>query len=207
MEEALGLVIGGRMQQQVDRSHTGLLAVGHKHDHRLVGRVVLDGLVHRPAHCQQPRGPVVDVETLDHHLQRHSPHVRREVEETGAAGSDPLAHVLGVGQRGRQGNDADGLLYLHGDVPHAAHHGLQGRPHITVQQVQLVNHEKAHLLHALPRLPAAAHQVPLLGRRDDDVRLLKDLHVAGGLTHELRDLEAQGLAKLVGPLVEALLGR
>mmetsp|Transcript_45500 Transcript_45500/g.131780 ORF Transcript_45500/g.131780 Transcript_45500/m.131780 type:complete len:398 (+) Transcript_45500:1843-3036(+) len=167
---------------------------------------MLDGLVHGPAHGQQPRGAVVDVEALDDHLQGHCSHVGREVEEAGAAGADPLAHVLGVGQGGSQGDDADGLLHLHGDVAHAADHGLERGPHIAVEQVELIHHEEAHLLHALARLPSAAHQVPLLWGRDDNVRLLQDLHVARGLADELRHLEAQDLAELVGPLVEALLG-
>mmetsp|Transcript_120927 Transcript_120927/g.337455 ORF Transcript_120927/g.337455 Transcript_120927/m.337455 type:complete len:426 (+) Transcript_120927:1780-3057(+) len=193
------------MQQQVDRRHARLLAVRHEHDHRLVRRVVLDGLVDRPAHGEQPRRAVVDVEALDDHFQRHCSDIRREVEEASAAGTNPFANVFGVSQGGRQSNNADGLLHLHGDVAHAADHRLQRRPDVAVQEVQLIHHKEAHLLDALPRLPAAAHQVPLLGGRDYDVGLLQDLDVTGRFTHKFCHFEAENFAKLVGPLIEALL--
>mmetsp|Transcript_112262 Transcript_112262/g.317542 ORF Transcript_112262/g.317542 Transcript_112262/m.317542 type:complete len:389 (+) Transcript_112262:1395-2561(+) len=207
VQEAFGLVVGRGVQQQVDCRHAGLLAIRHEHDHGLVGRVMLDGLVHGTAHGEQPCGPMVDVETLDDHLKRHCPHVRREIEEARAAGPDPLANVLGIRQGGSKCHYPDGLLDLHRDVAHAAHHCLECWPDVTVQQVQLINNEEAHLLDALPRLPAATHQVPLLGSRDHHVGLLKDLHVACRLAHQLGHLEAQHLAELVRPLVEALLRR
>mmetsp|Transcript_57678 Transcript_57678/g.103594 ORF Transcript_57678/g.103594 Transcript_57678/m.103594 type:complete len:900 (+) Transcript_57678:1228-3927(+) len=206
VQESLGLVVRCGMQQQVDGCHAGLLSVGHEHDHRLVWGVVLDGLVDWPAHGKKPGRAMVDVEALDDHLQRDSPHVRREVEETCAAGADPLADVLGVGQGGSQGHDTDGLLHLNRDVAHPAHHSLQGWPDVAVQQVELVHDEEADLLHALARLPAAAHQVPLLRGGDDQVRFLEDLDIAGRLSNELGNLEAHHLAELVRPLVEALLG-
>lgn len=39
------------------------------------------------------------------------------------------------------------------------------------------------------------------------MRILQDLHIAGGFSHQLRDAIAHGFAELEGPLVEALLGR
>mmetsp|Transcript_117329 Transcript_117329/g.373812 ORF Transcript_117329/g.373812 Transcript_117329/m.373812 type:complete len:986 (+) Transcript_117329:1016-3973(+) len=207
VQEPLRLVVGGGMQQQVDGGHTRLLPVWHEDDDGLVGRVMLDGLVHWPAHGQEPRGAVVDVETLDDHLQRNGTHVGREVEKASAARSDPLTDVLRVGQRGRQRDDADGLLHLHGDVAHAADNGLQGRADVAVEQMQLVDDEEAHFLHALAGLPSAAHQVPLLRGGDHDVRLLEGLDVAGGLAAKLCDLETEFLPELVGPLVVALLCR
>mmetsp|Transcript_70197 Transcript_70197/g.198108 ORF Transcript_70197/g.198108 Transcript_70197/m.198108 type:complete len:1103 (-) Transcript_70197:287-3595(-) len=206
VQEALGLVIRGGVQKQVYRRHAGLLPVGHEDDERLVRRVVLDGLVHGPAHGQEAGGAVVDVEALNHHLQRHGPDVRREVEEAGVAGPDPLAHVLGVRERRGERDYPDGLLDLGRDIAHAADDGLEGRPDVAVQEVQLVHDEDPHLLHALPRLPPPAHEVPLLRGRDDDVRLLEDLHVAGCLSHQLGHLETKSLPELVRPLIEPLLG-
>mmetsp|Transcript_58331 Transcript_58331/g.131372 ORF Transcript_58331/g.131372 Transcript_58331/m.131372 type:complete len:249 (+) Transcript_58331:1359-2105(+) len=111
MQESLGLVVCGCVQQQVDGRHACLLAIGHEDNHWLVGRVVLDGLIDGPAHGKQARRAVVDVEALDHHFQRHGTDVGREVEEC-VAGADPLTNILGVCQRGCQGNDSDGLLHL-----------------------------------------------------------------------------------------------
>mmetsp|Transcript_96000 Transcript_96000/g.248258 ORF Transcript_96000/g.248258 Transcript_96000/m.248258 type:complete len:606 (-) Transcript_96000:3275-5092(-) len=207
MEEALRLVVSRSVQQEVNGGHARLLAVGHEHNDGLVGRVMLDGLIDGPAHRQESRGAVVDVETLDHHLKRDGSHVRREVEQAGAACADPLADIASVGQRGRQGHDTDRLLDLHGDVPHARDHSLQSGADVAVKQMQLIDDEEAHLLHALTRLPSAAHQVPLLRSRDHDVRLLEDLDVGRRLAHELGNLEAHDLTELVRPLVEALLAR
>mmetsp|Transcript_111441 Transcript_111441/g.322178 ORF Transcript_111441/g.322178 Transcript_111441/m.322178 type:complete len:958 (-) Transcript_111441:1198-4071(-) len=205
MQEAPRLVIRGRMQQEVCSRHPRLLPVRDENDHRLVWRVVLDGLVHGPAHCQQPRGPVVDVEPLDDHLERDAPHVRREVEKTRAAGSDPVPHVPSVGQGGRQGHDSDGLLHLGRDVAHAADDGLESGPHVAVQKMKLVDDKETNLLNGLARLPSAAHQVPLLRRGDHQVRVLQGLHIDGGLADELRHLKAQHLPELVLPLIETLL--
>mmetsp|Transcript_43283 Transcript_43283/g.77715 ORF Transcript_43283/g.77715 Transcript_43283/m.77715 type:complete len:253 (-) Transcript_43283:1609-2367(-) len=150
---------------------------------------------------------MVDVEALNHHLQGHCSDIWREVEQTSAAGSNPLPDVLGVGERGGQRNDADGLLHLHGDVAHAADHCLQRGANVTVQEMQLVHDEEANLLHTLARLPTAAHEVPLIWRCDDDVGLLQNLHIAGGLTNKLGNFEAQYFSEFVRPLVESLLGR
>mmetsp|Transcript_113777 Transcript_113777/g.326945 ORF Transcript_113777/g.326945 Transcript_113777/m.326945 type:complete len:596 (+) Transcript_113777:2084-3871(+) len=73
--------------------------------------------------------------------------------------------------------------------------------------MQLVDDEEPHLLDGLPRLPAAAHQVPLLGGRDHEVGVLERLDVDRVLANKLRDLEAEHLTELVAPLDETLLRR
>mmetsp|Transcript_19882 Transcript_19882/g.59474 ORF Transcript_19882/g.59474 Transcript_19882/m.59474 type:complete len:1131 (-) Transcript_19882:1421-4813(-) len=206
VEEALGLVVRRGVEQQVDRGHARLLPVRHEDDDGFLGRVMLDGLVDRTTHGEQPGRAVVDVEALDDHLQRNSPHVGREIEQARAAGADPLADVLGIRERGRQRDDADGLLHLHRDVSHAADDSFEGRADVAVEEVQLIDDEEADLLHGLARLPPAAHEVPLLRRRDHDVRLLQRLHIDRRLPDELGHLETERLAELVLPLLQALLG-
>jgi hypothetical protein len=48
----------------------------------------------------------------------------REVEEAVRGRADPLAQIFGIGQRGRQRQDADWRLQLAADVAHAAGHNL-----------------------------------------------------------------------------------
>lgn len=55
---------------------------------------------------------------LDVQLQRHRSDVGVEVECGCGAAAEPVGHVFGVGQRRAEGHNADGSLYLRGDVPH-----------------------------------------------------------------------------------------
>mmetsp|Transcript_43379 Transcript_43379/g.114245 ORF Transcript_43379/g.114245 Transcript_43379/m.114245 type:complete len:464 (+) Transcript_43379:1581-2972(+) len=203
VQESLRLVVGSCVEKQINGRGTTLFPVWHEHDHRLLGGIMLDRLVHWTAHGKQPSGAVVNVETLNHHLKRHRTHVGREVEEPGG-GADPLSDILRIRERCRQGHDPNGLLHLHRDVTHTADDGLQRGTDVAVQQVEFINDEEANLLHALPRLPPSTHQVPLVRRRDDYVGFVKDLHIV--LPDKLGHLESQDPPKLVGPLSEAFLG-
>mmetsp|Transcript_87455 Transcript_87455/g.138908 ORF Transcript_87455/g.138908 Transcript_87455/m.138908 type:complete len:412 (+) Transcript_87455:1122-2357(+) len=207
VQEALGLVVGGGVQQQIDGRHAGLLSVRDEDDDGFLRGELFDGLIHRATHGQQARGTVVNVEPLDDQLQGHRTHVGGEVEQAVAAGTDPFSHILGIGQGRCQGHDSDGLLHLHRDVTHATHHSLQGGTHIAVQQVEFINHKETNLLDALSCLPPAAHQIPPLRGGDHNVGIFQDLHITRGLSNQLRDSVTHGLSKLEGPLVEALLCR
>jgi hypothetical protein len=80
-----------------------------------------------PAPHLHARLEVDDVKALDVDLQGHRAHARGEVEQAVAGGANPLPNILGVGQAGGQGKDADRLLQLAADVAHAAGDDLQAR--------------------------------------------------------------------------------
>ena len=80
-----------------------------------------------PAPHLHARLKVDDVKALDVDLQGHRAHAGGEVEQAVAGGANPLPNILGVGQAGGQGQDADRLLQLAADVAHAAGDDLQAR--------------------------------------------------------------------------------
>mmetsp|Transcript_75394 Transcript_75394/g.157135 ORF Transcript_75394/g.157135 Transcript_75394/m.157135 type:complete len:1109 (+) Transcript_75394:119-3445(+) len=206
VQKSLGLVVSCRVEEQVDGSHTGLLPIRDEDDDGLVRRVMLDGLVDRPAHRQQARRAVVNVEALNDHLERDGSDVGREVEQASASRADPLAHVPRVGQGGCQCNHSSGvLLGLGRDVSHSADDGFESRSDIGVEEVQLVNDEETDVLHDLLRHSSATHQIPLLGGGDDNVGLLEGLGVGRGVTNKFGHLEAKLLSELEAPLLESLL--
>mmetsp|Transcript_35800 Transcript_35800/g.83557 ORF Transcript_35800/g.83557 Transcript_35800/m.83557 type:complete len:278 (-) Transcript_35800:4673-5506(-) len=81
VQEALGLVVGGRVGQQVDRSEQRLLGGWHEDERRLLSGVVDHGIVSGLRHGEQPRRDVRDIEALDVDLEGHGAHVRVKVED------------------------------------------------------------------------------------------------------------------------------
>mmetsp|Transcript_37640 Transcript_37640/g.90407 ORF Transcript_37640/g.90407 Transcript_37640/m.90407 type:complete len:405 (+) Transcript_37640:1331-2545(+) len=204
VQKALGLVIGGGLQKQVNSSDPSLLAVGHKHNHRLVRGVVLDGLVHRSAHSQQPCTTMVQIETLDDHLEWHSADVRRKVEEPCVFGANPLCHVFRVCERRRQCHDSNFPLNLVRNVPHPGNNSLDSWPDFAVQKMQLVDNEEPDVLDCLSRLPSPRQKVPPVRDCNDDVGFLQDLVVRCRLPSQARDLESEFLTKFLRPVFESL---
>lgn len=59
------------------------------------GHIVVGGL----GHGQHPRPEVVNIEAVQLQLQGNGPDVRPETDEGVGGGADPIADVLGIGQR------------------------------------------------------------------------------------------------------------
>mmetsp|Transcript_15351 Transcript_15351/g.26133 ORF Transcript_15351/g.26133 Transcript_15351/m.26133 type:complete len:396 (-) Transcript_15351:1333-2520(-) len=119
VQEALGLVIGRRKREQVDRRQLRLLGRRHVDKGGAVDGVVDDSVVRGLRHREQPRRHVGDVKALDVHLERDGAHVGVEVEDAVRRASNPLCEVLGVGERRREGHDARFHVGLRRDVTHA----------------------------------------------------------------------------------------
>ena len=123
-------------------------ARGDEDDNGLVGRMLRDREVGGLDHGELARRELVDVEALDADLERHRTHIRvtvsysqaefrtdrlmiqraressLQVECVRASRAEPLAEVLGVGDRGAQAEDAQRLLRLRRHEPHARHNHL-----------------------------------------------------------------------------------
>ena len=106
------------------------------------------------------------------HLQLHRAHGVAEVVEAAVVDAQPVAQVLGVGQRRAEAHDADVVLEPLLHEAHTRHDHLDDGTAVRAQQVDLIDDDHAHLLHVLAILPLPTHTIPLLGRRHDDVRAL-----------------------------------
>ena len=89
-------IVSSSVSQQVERNHATLLLPGNKDDHRVLGRVGIDGQVCGTAHCQHPRRERLHVESLYVYFERHWAHVGVEVKQAMRRASNPLAQVPGV---------------------------------------------------------------------------------------------------------------
>ncbi|KJR89206.1 uncharacterized protein SPSK_05806 [Sporothrix schenckii 1099-18] len=104
--------------------------------------------------------------------------------------------VAVVGQRGRQADEAHGLARLLRLAQRAADNALENRATVVVQQVNLVNDNQAHEVGIRQVGGFARDDIPLLGRRHNDLGLgdllLGELAVAS----QLADADAKGLEPL-----------
>eukprot|EP00754_Rhynchopus_humris_P049346 Rhum_TRINITY_DN8342_c0_g1::Rhum_TRINITY_DN8342_c0_g1_i1::g.27448::m.27448 len=108
-----------------------------------------------------------------------------EHEQPGdAVAAEEVADVPVVRQRRGQADESDGALRQLLLAEHARYQHLDDRTSVLVQQVDLVEDDKVRLRHEGLRLLPRQH-VPLLRRRDDQVRLrhllLRHLLVSGAL--------------------------
>ena len=99
VQKALGLIVGGRMEEQIDGRHSCLFPVGDEHDNRLLRTELLDGLIDGTTHGQQTSRTMMNIKALNHQFQRNRSNVRTEIEQTGRS-SNPFAHILGIRQGG-----------------------------------------------------------------------------------------------------------
>mmetsp|Transcript_58155 Transcript_58155/g.185073 ORF Transcript_58155/g.185073 Transcript_58155/m.185073 type:complete len:210 (-) Transcript_58155:4421-5050(-) len=176
-EEAARLAVGRGVGEDVQRRQARVLPCWHENNRRLVWLLARAGVVDRLGHSLHARVEASNVEALDGDLEGHGPHSRVEVEERVARRPDPLPDVLGVGQGGREGDDARGAVELAGDVARAACDNLDHRALLPADEVHLVHDEEVEALHVLPLLPPPRERVPVLRRGQHHLPLLEQLQV------------------------------
>ena len=81
VQEALGLPLASAEHEHVHGCEAGLPPCGDEHQHGLLGRVAVDGVVQRLGHRKDAGGGVADVVSLNVQLQGGGAHIGVEVEE------------------------------------------------------------------------------------------------------------------------------
>mmetsp|Transcript_81372 Transcript_81372/g.244012 ORF Transcript_81372/g.244012 Transcript_81372/m.244012 type:complete len:945 (-) Transcript_81372:82-2916(-) len=166
-----------RVVARVHEDHH-LLAVAQRGERLVVGdvehrRLLFDwvGLCHADERLRERHRPIRVAKVMQ-------PRLRVDAQEEG--------DVEVVGQGRREADDADHLLRRLDEAQRARDERLDDRPAVVVEQVHLVDDQQPDRLHE-PVGALARDDVPLLGRRDDQLRLedllLAQLHVASVLAH------------------------
>mmetsp|Transcript_3463 Transcript_3463/g.9986 ORF Transcript_3463/g.9986 Transcript_3463/m.9986 type:complete len:305 (+) Transcript_3463:1176-2090(+) len=113
LQEPRRLALCGSKGEEVQCREPGVLASWNEHHCRLLAlRVGGYGAVRRAAHGLHAGLKVGDVKALDVDGKGHGANARGKVEEAMAASADPLAEILGIGQRRAEADDSDALLCL-----------------------------------------------------------------------------------------------
>ena len=187
VQEASERVVGERHVANGARGLDGLLARVHEHEH-LPGAGALDHLLVRDlVHELVLRHGLLGRDADELLLERHRAVAVVERKEILGLDAQEGRHVLVVGQRGREAHQAHHLLRRL-DLAHGARDDrLEHRATLVVQQMYLVEQNQAHELREGTIAALARHNVPLLGRRDDQLRLadllLREVDVARELAH------------------------
>jgi len=105
MKEPVRLAVSCCVGHQVYSSQSGLLTAGRKHNQRLSGGMLQDGVLGGLGHGDDPAGTMVHFESLNVQLQRDWSHIGVEIECTVGGAAQPLGDILAVTQTAGEGQD------------------------------------------------------------------------------------------------------
>ena len=189
--EAVDRVVVERHVAQRRRRLRGLGARVHEDEDLVPARLRQHLLVADLVHQLEPLERLLlgDADVLL--LQRHGPEAVVEEEHArGRVDAEQLRHVRKVGQRRRQAHEPHGVARRLDLADRPRDDRLEDGAAVVVEQVDLVDDDQAHELRVRAVAALARDDVPLLRRRDDDLRRLDLRDRQRLVARQLADLHA-----------------